>query len=218
MLPVRKASPRSALKSNATSGQAQLSARPAGKRRPRGVRSSIASGRAPMPPARSASQIAPLRSPRPGRMKATPMRIQLFNDPAAGSTQRCFFRVAGRRLRAAAPRPLQPYARCIGAWLEHWSVTSPEALFLAERDRDRRLAPAGPIAMPAARWAGWRRRAAGHATAAGKPLVVLSDNSVHHALLLLAAMHVGRPVCTFSSAYLPPDEGLRQGSRHAGCA
>jgi feruloyl-CoA synthase len=35
----------------------------------------------------------------------------------------------------------------------------------------------------------------------GAPVVVLSDNSVDHALLMLAAMHVGRPVCSVSSAY-----------------
>ncbi|HET7794589.1 MAG TPA: feruloyl-CoA synthase, partial [Rhizobacter sp.] len=36
---------------------------------------------------------------------------------------------------------------------------------------------------------------------AGKPVVVLSDNGIDHALLMLAAMHVGRPVCSVSSAY-----------------
>jgi feruloyl-CoA synthase len=32
-------------------------------------------------------------------------------------------------------------------------------------------------------------------------VVVLSDNSVDHLLLMLAGMHVGRAVCTVSSAY-----------------
>src|SRR5438874_3546898 len=32
------------------------------------------------------------------------------------------------------PRSLQPHARCIGDWLEHWARTTPDALFLAERD------------------------------------------------------------------------------------
>ena len=34
-----------------------------------------------------------------------------------------------------------------------------------------------------------------------KPVVILSDNSIDHALLMLAAMHIGRPVCSVSSAY-----------------
>jgi len=96
------------------------------------------------------------------------------------------------------PEPLAPPARCIGDWLEHWARATPEALFLAER--------AG---------AGWRRlgyrqtRELVGAVAQGLldlglppgPVVVLSDNAVDHALLALAAMHVGRPVCTVSSAY-----------------
>ena len=36
---------------------------------------------------------------------------------------------------------------------------------------------------------------------AGRPVAVLSDNSVDHALMALACMHVGRPVCSVSSAY-----------------
>jgi feruloyl-CoA synthase len=95
---------------------------------------------------------------------------------------------------------LQPYTRCIGDWLEHWARTTPEALFLAERDGSggwRRLTYA-----EARREVG--RIAQGlldRALPAGKPVVVLSDNAVDHALLALAAMHVGRAVCTVSSAY-----------------
>ena len=36
---------------------------------------------------------------------------------------------------------------------------------------------------------------------AGKPIAVLSDNSLDHLVLLLAGMHIGRAVCTVSSAY-----------------
>ena len=32
------------------------------------------------------------------------------------------------------PEPLQPHVRCVGDWLEHWAHTTPDALFLAERD------------------------------------------------------------------------------------
>ncbi|MBE7417609.1 MAG: feruloyl-CoA synthase [Ideonella sp.] len=98
------------------------------------------------------------------------------------------------------PEPLQPHARCVGDWLEHWAQTTPDALFLAERDaqgqwrrltyrdvRERvgRLAQAMlDLGLPAA-----------------KPVVVLSDNSVDHALLALATMHLGRALCSVSSAY-----------------
>ena len=98
------------------------------------------------------------------------------------------------------PRPLQPHARCVGDWLEHWAATTPDALFLAERDA------AGA----------WRkltyhevreqvgRIAQGLLDAqlpARRPVVILSDNAIEAALLGLAAMHVGRPFCTVSSAY-----------------
>ena len=98
------------------------------------------------------------------------------------------------------PQALQPYARRIGDWLEHWATTTPQALFLAERDGNGEWR----------RWSyGQAREAVGRIAQAlldmrlpaGKPVVILSDNSVDAALLGLAAMHVGRPVCTVSSAY-----------------
>jgi len=99
-----------------------------------------------------------------------------------------------------SPEPLQPYARCVGEWLEHWAAETPAAVAFAERDA------AG----------GWRRlswaqtRAQVGRVAQGlldlrlapqAPIVVLSDNAIDHLLLLLAGMHLGRAVCTVSSAY-----------------
>jgi feruloyl-CoA synthase len=98
------------------------------------------------------------------------------------------------------PRPLQPYARCVGDWLEHWAATTPDAVFLAERDAGgewRRLTyhevreQVGRIAQ-------------GLLDAqlpARQPVVILSDNAIEAALLGLASMHVGRPFCMVSSAY-----------------
>jgi len=107
--------------------------------------------------------------------------------------------LAGGGFVLRSPEALQPHARCVGEWLQHWARATPEQLVLAER------APGGD----------WRRlsyaqlrQAVG---AVGQalldlalppgPVVVLSDNSVDHAILMLAAMHIGRPVCTVSSAY-----------------
>jgi feruloyl-CoA synthase len=98
------------------------------------------------------------------------------------------------------PEPLQPYTRCIGAWLEHWAAMTPEAPFLAERTAAqtwRRLT-----------YAQTRHQVGRIAQALldldlppGRPTVVLSDNAIDHALLALASMHVGRPTCAVSSAY-----------------
>ncbi len=101
-------------------------------------------------------------------------------------------------MRSTLPRP-EP-ARCIGDWLERWARDRPHAVFLAERAADgawRRLS-----------YAEVRRQVGRIAQSlldmdlpGNKPVVVLSDNSVDHALIVLAAMHVGRPVSTISSAY-----------------
>ncbi len=129
------------------------------------------------------------------------MKYELFGDPAALAPPRVEkedLPGGGFILRHADA--LQPHARCIGSWLEHWNRVTPDTLFLAER------APGGD----------WRRLSFSQVRQTigriaqglldlnlppGKPVVVLSDNSVDHALLLLASMHIGRPVCSVSSAY-----------------
>ena len=100
-----------------------------------------------------------------------------------------------------SPVALAPYARCIGEWLEQWAARTPDAPALAERTPDG---------------AAWRRMSYGELRRAvgavaqslldlrlpsGRPIVILSDNAVDHAVLMLAAMHVGRTACSLSSAY-----------------
>ena len=99
-----------------------------------------------------------------------------------------------------SPEPLQPYARCIGEWLERWATATPDAPAFAERRVDgswRRLS-----------WAQTRAQVGRIAQSLldmdlrpQAPVVVLSDNAIDHLLLMLATMHVGRAVCTVSSAY-----------------
>jgi len=99
-----------------------------------------------------------------------------------------------------SPEALQPFARSIGSWLEHWARMTPRSPFLSERRPD----------------GGWRRLNYGEARQQvgriaqallnldlpeHKPVVILSDNSIDHALLMLATMHIGRVSCTVSSAY-----------------
>ncbi|PAK14507.1 feruloyl-CoA synthase [Burkholderia ubonensis] len=99
-----------------------------------------------------------------------------------------------------SPEPLKPYARCIGEWVERWAAETPDAIAFAERDPDGQ----------------WRRvsyrelrrlvGAIGQSLIdldlpAEQPIVVLSDNAIDHALLMLATMHVGRTICSVSSAY-----------------
>lgn len=94
---------------------------------------------------------------------------------------------------------LQPSARAITDWLALWAARAAGRKFIAER--------AG---------AGWRAvtyeeafalvRRLGQALldrglSASRPLVILSENGVDHALLTFGALHVGVPVVPVSTAY-----------------
>ncbi|HEY6512044.1 MAG TPA: feruloyl-CoA synthase [Burkholderiaceae bacterium] len=141
------------------------------------------------------------------------MTAQLFGDAgslAAPRVTREDLPGGGFVLRSADA--LQPHVRRVGDWLEHWALTTPDAPFLAERDGTggwRRLNYAqvrqqvGRIAQALLEWRIDARR----------PVVVLSDNSLDHALLVLAAMHIGRAACSVSSAYcrLTKDYGKVKG-------
>src|SRR3954464_8064504 len=97
--------------------------------------------------------------------------------------------------------PLQPAARCIGDWLEHWARQAPDRIFLA--DRANADAPWSTVSYQDA--LKQVRSAAAWILAQGlsaeRPLVILSDNSVEHALFALAAQHVGVPSAAISPAY-----------------
>ncbi len=130
--------------------------------------------------------------------------VELFGDVNALARPRTVRQeLAGGGFILRNPEPLQAATRCIGDWLERWAKETPDALFIAERD------------VQAIQQSQWRRlnylqtRQQVGCVAQGLidlnlppgPVVILSDNSVDHALLILAAMHIGRPVCTVSSAY-----------------
>jgi len=98
-----------------------------------------------------------------------------------------------------SPQKLAPYARCVTEWLVQWSDKAPERVFLAERKGE-----------------GWRKLSYRETYGAARriaqalldlqlgserPVAILSDNSIDHALLALGAMHVGIPVAPISPAY-----------------
>jgi feruloyl-CoA synthase len=97
-------------------------------------------------------------------------------------------------------RALEPYPRCIGEHLEYWALHAPQRNFLLERSMSGTWE--GVTYAQALRSV--RRLAAGllqRGLDASRPVVILSENSVEHALLMLAAMHVGIPYVSISSAY-----------------
>ncbi|MGO4507073.1 feruloyl-CoA synthase [Bradyrhizobium sp. 2TAF36] len=100
-----------------------------------------------------------------------------------------------------SPEPLRGSARCIGDWLEHFARQTPDTIFLAERDNAdtpwATMTYAGALrrVRAAASWILAQELSAEH------PVVILSDNSIDHALLALAAQHVGVPSAAISPAY-----------------
>ena len=100
-----------------------------------------------------------------------------------------------------SPDPLRDGARCVGDWLEQWARQKPDAIFLAERGSTEApwtsvtYAQALRQVRAAASWILAQGLSAEH------PLAILSDNSIDHALLALAAQHVGVPSAAISPAY-----------------
>ena len=159
------------------------------------LRSDPRAGAAHAPSAEDAPMPAPTPAPadRP---------TGFFADEALLAPRRCL-----REDRAdgvfvlRSPQPLQPYARCVGEWLEQWARQTPQAPAFAEPD----AASGGWRVLD---WGTLRRQVGSVAQSLldmdldpEGPLVVLSDNSLDHLVLLLAGMHVGRAVCTVSSGY-----------------
>ena len=97
--------------------------------------------------------------------------------------------------------PLQPHARCVGDWLEHWARQTPEKIFLGERasvDAPWTTVTYSDALRQVRSTAAW---ILAQGLSAERPLVILSDNSVDHALFALAAMHAGVPAAAISPAY-----------------
>jgi feruloyl-CoA synthase len=99
------------------------------------------------------------------------------------------------RSRAGTP----PHARCLGDALVHWAQHAPERTLYAERAGEAWRRVSYREALAAVRSLGQALLDLGLGPA--RPLMVLSGNSIDHALLALAAMHVGVPVAPISPAY-----------------
>ncbi len=97
-------------------------------------------------------------------------------------------------------RPLAPYRDRLGEALEKWAQARPEHVFLAQRaenDAWRKLTYRQVLDQVSRIGAALLRRG----LSAERPIAILSGNSIEHALLALAAMHVGIPYAPISPAY-----------------
>ena len=99
-----------------------------------------------------------------------------------------------------SPHPLPPYPGNITERLVHWAKTTPDRVFLAQRNAAgdwRTLTYAETFARVRAVAAALLKRD----LSPKRPIAILSGNDIEHALLGLAAMHVGIPYAPISVPY-----------------
>jgi feruloyl-CoA synthase len=133
-------------------------------------------------------------APSPGG-SSHPLRPISFDDPAVSADRRADGTIYLRPQQALIDYP----ARLTDS-LCYWATVAPERLFMAERDAD----------------GGWREityaellRLSRHIAssllarglAAERPIVILSGNSIDHALVSFGALYAGVPFCPVSPAY-----------------
>ena len=97
--------------------------------------------------------------------------------------------------------PLGAYPRKLNERLVHWAKTAPQRTWMAERSEDgswREVSYAE--ALDKVRRVGQSLLDLGLSTE--RPLVILAENSIEHALLALGAQHVGVPSAAISPAYV----------------
>ena len=136
-------------------------------------------------------------------MRDTPVR-----KVALGPSDAIFTHRDDGAILIRSPHALPSYPATLTARLVHWAHAAPERTFIAQRD----ASGAWRALSDAQTWA--HVRAVGQALidrglSTDRPVAILSDNDVEHALLALAAMHVGVPYAPISPAYslLSADHG-----------
>jgi feruloyl-CoA synthase len=128
-------------------------------------------------------------------IRSSPLRPISFDDPKVTIDRR-----ADGTIYLKPQQKLVEYPARLTDSLHHWASVAPDRLFMAERDRH----------------GGWRkitygelldqsRRIASSLLARGlsadRPLLILSGNSIDHALMSFGAMLAGVPFCPVSPAY-----------------
>ena len=130
----------------------------------------------------------------PAARSYAPLRPISFGDPAV---------IVDRRNGTIYLRPkmaLGEYPLRLTDRLHHWAKTEPNRIFMAERAMGggwRQITYAQLLASSRHIASGLLARG----LSAEKPIVVLSGNSIDHALLAFGALYAGIPFCPVSPAY-----------------
>src|SRR5580658_9009748 len=126
---------------------------------------------------------------------AHPLRAISFGDPAVSIDRRADGTIYLRPKVALGDYPARLTDR-----LHHWAATEPDRIFMAERDANggwRQITYAQLLTAA-------RRIASGllaRGLSAERPVVILSGNSIDHALVAFGALYAGVPFCPVSPAY-----------------
>src|SRR5258707_652971 len=131
----------------------------------------------------------------PAASSDAPLRPISFGDPAVSIDRSNDGTIYLRPKIALCEYPLRLTDR-----LHHWAKAAPNRIFMAERDAGglwRKISYAQLLASS--------RHIASALLARGlsteKPIVILSGNSIDHALLAFGALYAGIPFCPVSAAY-----------------
>ncbi len=131
----------------------------------------------------------------PAASSDAPLRPISFGDPAVSIDRRDDGTIYLRPKMTLGEYPLRLTDR-----LHHWAKAAPNRIFMAERDTSglwRQVSYAQLLASSRHIASGLLARG----LSADKPIVILSGNSIDHALLAFGALYAGIPFCPVSPAY-----------------
>ncbi|WP_284418333.1 MULTISPECIES: feruloyl-CoA synthase [unclassified Bradyrhizobium] len=124
-----------------------------------------------------------------------PLRAISFNDPVVNVERR-----DDGTIYLRPKQPLGDFPQRITDRLHHFAETTPERIFMAER-----VGPSGWRELTYATLLAASRHIASALLARGlspeRPVMILSGNSIDHALVAFGALYAGVPFCPVSPAY-----------------
>src|ERR1700677_1907917 len=131
----------------------------------------------------------------PRALKDHPLRPISFGDPAVKIDRR-----DNGTIYLNPKIPLGEYPARLTDRLHHWARLEPDRVFMAERDASggwRQITYAQLLASTRSIASALLARG----LSADEPIVILSGNSIDHALLAFGALYAGIPFCPVSPAY-----------------
>jgi feruloyl-CoA synthase len=123
-----------------------------------------------------------------------------FRDAGLGSDHLDYTKDSEGVTRAKTSQPLQTPAQRMSDRLCHWAHEAPDRIFLAKRDATgawRTLTYGDALHKARAIGQGLLNRR----LSADRPVLILSDNDIEHALLSLGCLYAGVPFAPLSPAY-----------------